>query len=452
MASVKGPKRHRICAFLFATLVAIQLAIFGVINSLHEKQLAVSLNVVTSMREDFTVGGNAHELQEGGSVLTTKLPNPSFEMNFTSDSQNLWDDSILLPQWMKDYFSWHRYQTSQITQNNWEQYRYCVMRCYDKDAKCGGTADRLKTVPLIVYWAARTKRIILIYWNRPTSLEAFLLPPEGGIDWRVPDWMVRKVVHGRIVGNVDKFPEKFLRTRTGDITINTKLQSYNGGSLYYNANVGGPRFEEIFHEVWRTMFTPSLPIQKIIQEHLLRFNLRPGEYAAAHLRGQYGKIVRRDAQLHRMAENAINCASNLRPEGPIYFASDSKIVIDHVVGTLSRQTTTRIVALQRDYEPLHLEKALNWQNRSASEYYDTFVDLYLLALSKCVTYNVGGFGEWGLWISRHPNCSIQHGELKAIIMPCNWTGIATPEYSKPVDVASAFLPPMANRTLKGTNT
>ena len=230
----------------------------------------------------------------------------------------------------------------------------------------------------------------------------------------------------------------------------TRLQSYNGGSLYHNTYIEGPRYEEIFHDVWRTMFTPSIPIRNIIEQHLHHFNLRPGEYASAHLRGRFGKILRSGYQFHRMAVNAINCASNLRPQGPIYFATDSKMVTDYVVGTLSPSRSTRIVALQREHDPLHLDKAPGWQNRSASEYYDTFVDLYLLALSKCVTYNIGGYGEWGLWMSRHPNCSVQHGEIKPAMFPCNWTGVATPEYSKPVDDEPAFLPPMVDGKLEGS--
>ena len=441
--------RYRACECLVASLLAIQLGIVGVINSYvyNEKLVAASANAVALMRGEFMDGENDEQAQESVSV-GSKLPIPSFDTNFTSDSPNLWDET-LLPQWIKDYFAWHRYQRSQITPENWQQYRYSIMRCYGMDKKCGGTADRLKTVPFNIYWAARTKRILMIYWTRPAPLESFLLPPEGGIDWRVPDWMVGSAIPGGIVGNVKGFPIKFLHKRAGDVAVKTRLQSYNGGSLYYNANVEGPRFEEIFHDVWRTMFTPSIPIQKIILQHLHHFNLRPGEYASAHLRGQYGKIVRSVSQLRRMTENAINCASNLRPEGPIYFATDSNMLADYVVRTLSRQKPTRIVALQRDQDPLHLDQAPGWQNRTPSEYYDTFVDLYLLALSKCVTYNIGGYGEWGLWISRHPNCFIQHGQPKTIIMPCNWTGVATPEYSKPLDDA-VFLSPMADGTVTGS--
>ncbi|KAI2497845.1 hypothetical protein MHU86_16628 [Fragilaria crotonensis] len=399
--------------------------------------------MIASIGEEFKVvktkDDENKQLQEDRSKLPTI---PSFDMNFSADSSNLWEDSDVLPQWMKDYFAWHQLQRSRITQENWKAFQYCVMRCLDTDNRCGGAADRIKTVPLILYWAARTNRILMIYWSRPTSLESFLLPPAGGIDWRVPDWMVQDVVRGRPAGNVARLPAYFING-TMAVALQTKLQSYNGGSLFNNENIEGPRFEHIFHDMWRTMFTPSLPIQKIIQQHLDMFNLRPGEYAAAHVRGLYGNNNWTEQLLFTVAENAINCASNLRPQGPIYVASDSKCVVDHILGNIAPRKTTKIVALKRDYEPLHLEKASKWRDRQASEYYDTFVDLYLIALSSCVTYNIGGFGEWGLWISRNSSCFIRHGKPTSPVRKCDWSGLASPQYSRPADNESMFLPPMA---------
>jgi hypothetical protein len=453
MAGITRPTSLQKCEFLILTLLAIQLVIVGIANSSNENQVSPSTNVSAPIREHFVSvsrrgdppkipNGEEDAHFQGSGTDRPKLPLPSFDMNFTSDLSNIWDDSAVLPQWMKDYFAWHRHQRSQITRENWKQYRFCIMRCLDSDSHCGGAADRIKTVPLILYWAARSKRILMIYWSRPTALEAFLLPPEGGVDWRVPDWMVEDAVHGRPTGNVDNLPERF--HEGNDATaITTKLQSYNGGSLFYNQNVEGPRFETIFHDMWRTMFTPTMPIQNVIQQHLERFNLTPGEYVAAHVRGRYGKIVWRDKVLFRVTENAINCASNMRPEGPIYFASDSKAVVDHVVEKLAPQKPTKIVALTRDYEPLHLDKASNWSDRNASEFYDVFVDLYLISLSRCVTYNIGGFGEWALWMSRYSSCAVRHGKDRHPVLPCNWTGVATPDYSKPPVNIPTFLPPMA---------
>jgi hypothetical protein len=42
------------------------------------------------------------------------------------------------------------------------------------------------------------------------------------------------------------------------------------------------------------------------------------------------------------------------------------------------------------------------------DFYDTFVDLYILAESRCITYGAGGFGSWASLISRNSLCSIRH--------------------------------------------
>ena len=65
------------------------------------------------------------------------------------------------------------------------------MQCLrDQDEeKCGGTADRLKPFLYQLREAYERQRVLLIYWTKPARLEEFLLPPKGGIDWRVPTWL-----------------------------------------------------------------------------------------------------------------------------------------------------------------------------------------------------------------------------------------------------------------------
>ena len=69
--------------------------------------------------------------------------------------------------------------------------RLYVMQClrdHDEE-KCGGTADRLKPFLYQLREAYERKRLLLIYWTKPARLEEFLVPPKGGIDWRVPTWL-----------------------------------------------------------------------------------------------------------------------------------------------------------------------------------------------------------------------------------------------------------------------
>lgn len=44
------------------------------------------------------------------------------------------------------------------------------------DDRCGGTSDRLKSLPLFLTLAAQTKRLLFLRWNRPFALEEFLIP------------------------------------------------------------------------------------------------------------------------------------------------------------------------------------------------------------------------------------------------------------------------------------
>ena len=68
------------------------------------------------------------------------------------------------------------------------------MQCLKgSDTKCGGTADRLKPFLFLLREAYESKRFLVIHWTLPARLEEFLVPPKGGIDWRVPKWFEKIV-------------------------------------------------------------------------------------------------------------------------------------------------------------------------------------------------------------------------------------------------------------------
>ena len=81
-----------------------------------------------------------------------------------------------------------------------------------------------------------------------------------------------------------------------------------------------------------------------------------------------------------------------------------------------------MVARQSDQEPIHLDrgrdflrKSDDWKGRPASDFYDVFVDLFLLANSRCIAYGIGGFGSWASLLGGIGNCSISHHEVV-----CSW--------------------------------
>ena len=162
----------------------------------------------------------------------------------SSESFLLWDNdndsstNMVMPTWMKKYLTWHHYQrltihdidgfdeyleminvtdifnftttttttttVSSSTTNNatleklaeeqFQKHKFLIMQCIGSvDYRCGGLSDRLRILPYMLRLAYETKRILLIYWTKPTSLEEFLLPPTGGINWRTPNWLQYRV-------------------------------------------------------------------------------------------------------------------------------------------------------------------------------------------------------------------------------------------------------------------
>jgi hypothetical protein len=147
---------------------------------------------VENKLQDF-VGDNETPKAVNKAPVSITDPSLASFYNISSDGTNLWDDNMefeSLPRWMKSYFDWHKHKRKTWTPDSWESERWMIMQCLaGHDRKCGGTADRLKPIPWALRVAYQTKRILLIRWTRPVKLEEFLVPPKGGMDWRVPEWM-----------------------------------------------------------------------------------------------------------------------------------------------------------------------------------------------------------------------------------------------------------------------
>lgn len=330
-----------------------------------------------------------------------------------------------IPNWLKEYIAWHKEQRKGLTIDNWNKdgRKYLIAQCLEIDNRCGGTADRLKPTPTLLLLAHQFQRILLIRWERPCALEEFLLPPPNGLDWRVPEWMAPKLGEKPFGMSVRQLRFR-LKTHNGrDVVVRSRYQSYNGGADYYNEqfnNTNEHTFEEAYHDIWHSIFTPAPPLQEEIDSSLNQLSLVPGEYAAAHLRALYAVDSRPRRIIEQAAINAVNCASQLRPGGPVFFATDSTVAVE-TVQKYAKSTNRNIIFLIHDQEPLHLEKA-NHTNRRASEYYATFVDLYLLGNSRCLAYNVGGFGTWGLLMGYNSSCGMLHSSRSLQnLTQCEWT-------------------------------
>ena len=141
--------------------------------------------------------------------------------------------------------------------------------------------------------------------------------------------------------------------------------------------------------MFRSLFKPSPPVAKLIDEKMESTGLEAGEYTIAHYRAFYDiereKEKRPKAQLRRAAITAVNCASVLRPSGPIYFASDSKVAVD-TVRNYGIKNNRSIVTFDNPEDGLHIDRTDDWESRPASDFYSVFVDLYLMANGRCVAY------------------------------------------------------------------
>ena len=324
---------------------------------------------------------------------------------------------------------------------------------------CGGTADRLGTVPYALAIANQTQRILLIHWTYPTSLEEFLLPPLGGMDWRVPTWLLDSfdtISNGSNNNQLAKYATteekivKFASTTTIPL-VRMKYQSHDHGSGYYNTNarlnVNEPTFEQVFHDTWRILFTPTTPVSTLIEQNMENLNLYPGKYISVHIRALYNVEERDEAHVNYWSQNGIRCAtskfgdadSSSSQDGalPILFVSDSTDATKAALEYASEQNLNHVVARAHDQQPLHLEKdreasqqdgndglgrgSAVSRRRDASEFYDAFVDIYMLGMSRCTVYNMGGYGLWGSMIGYNSSCTF-HTKANMVRCPLNTHG------------------------------
>lgn len=374
----------------------------------------------------------------------------------TKSFENIWESSIRLPKWAKEYFLWHSDQKKRISGENWADFRYLAVVCLRDSKKCGGTADRLRPVPFFIKVAAETNRVLLIYWERPAPLESFLLPPSGGLDWRTPDWMVPHIQSSE---STFMSTRKLVQEASGNsVIVKSMIQAHDHGSAYYNSQeiaLGRAitdAFRQDYRDIWYTCFTPVPAIAGMVENELDRMELVPGGYSFAHVRALYDvEDEGRDPSLIKYwAENALNCLSNIRPGGPFFFSSDSAVAKQAAV-EYGRQRKVSVVtrANEPGIEPLHIDKVQDWETRDPSDFFGVFADLYLMSLGSCYSFNVGGFGRWANHISgKDFTCHVRHwttgvNQNSANKNGCGWTDSPSGQRIKQRKRSSIplFLPP-----------
>ena len=334
---------------------------------------------------------------------------PDITDSLQKESLSLFRDFLLrdtnftrLPPWYHDYVDWHHNTLEQLNETNWSDYQYVLLRCVQGDDKCYGTSDRLKMVPVMLLMAAQTRRLFFIHWSRPARLEEFLIPNQ--INWTLPEWLhplidseavfpIWKMGLNGTIGMYNVTDEQIIR-----------IKSMVYANSYYNEQISNDAelpLWDIYHEFWQALFLPSLPVQERIVSALQDLDLLSEEdgtvrpYVSVHVRANYVT----DTTDSKEEENAIRCASRIqqelaasrevnRADIPIYMAADAANVIQNAMeygqdwGVVGRPIFSE--------DPWHLDQ----REGRPEQFYDTFVDLYLLSLGECYTWGRGGYGSW----------------------------------------------------------
>jgi hypothetical protein len=376
------------------------------------------------------------------------------------DSESTTWEKTNLPDWMKEYFSWHRQNTLKPAEPN---QRYIILQCLEQDKQCGGLADRLMALPFLILLASQSSRILLIVWTVPFPLEEFLMPPTNGVNWMMPapNSIVTAEVTQEAILSAPSLVDKTVFTRITSLlpaahnkslgVVRVRIQDYASAWEYYDQQqpssskdgvVGGtpevrsrvPSLaEQHFRGIFWCFFEPSPPLATAMKQgQPLLDPQRP--FVVAHYRALYGPQAPSKAYIRAASENAVNCASELLPGAPVVFLSDSSEAlqsIDQISRTSKHNKTVIIPSRNRSSSsfirsPLHLDKATrdlpyHAHSYEPADFYDTFLDLLLMATASCVAFGQGGFGRMGSLMSNNQTCTKRHFE-NAKLVACKWRG------------------------------
>lgn len=398
------------------------------IGSISESHLESSSLAVHHQQSKFL------QLQSGVLLVESSILGPAVTRRLETSTQHdfeneqkMWEAepfASILPDWMKDYFDWHRTSLQELNndQTKWRSYKYLVVRCLRMDHKCGGASDRLQSIPLALLVASQHQRLLFIEWEKPAALTEFLVPT--ALAWRLPEWFHKNIqsstdhhvsdneypyVHFQRSPTVlsDKHLSR-LDTYSNSTFLDMRYQTHDHGRAYYNAYVlqqerqqermlegnnnepsPSPRksFDEVFAAVWACVFQPSPPVQAMIDSAVNELGLQDGNYVSLHVRSMYYKD--KSNKVSRV-ENAVHCAAQLGmntsdgytakvqdavslPQFPtIYVASDSSAVtqisVQYGTSVLGRRvvalatTSTNISSSQAS--PLHLDRGSKFLSSS----------------------------------------------------------------------------------------
>jgi len=311
----------------------------------------------------------------------------------------------VIPDWLKEYVAWHSEQRKKI---NDPSTKFLTVTCY-KDHKCAGVSDRIRPMPYYVLLAFKLQRVLFVKWQK-FELEDFLVPPAGGIDWRLPKELSigenRNFEIERGHYNIWDDDDEFVKN-TKHLTIGWVPDVYSGFQKEYFSTKEDSN--GCYSDVMDLLFEPSTPVAAAITETMKKLDLVPKQYSTVHYRApdfvpypkDMGSLEKRTPDQSRKDEisNAISCAVHISHNKNIYFTSSDNDFVEYVLeeSPFAKSPTVDIKGVTGYFRyhsdnPTH---SFDWEASDPSVLYPVFVDLWIMKNSKCVAFTKLGFGRLG---------------------------------------------------------
>ena len=188
-----------ICCGIASWILGGAILVYAAAMVVWQHQIINFSNHAATLKDNFP-----HFVQQEDVANSTAIA-PVIDALDTGDKNNVMQyyrtpaqilSSPQLPTWVKQYTDWHAKQRQrylEAVRTNAplpEDIRFLISRCLSYD-HCGGASDRLQDMPYNMMLANQTNRVLLVKWEKPAALEHYLVPPEGGINWSIPDDMFK---------------------------------------------------------------------------------------------------------------------------------------------------------------------------------------------------------------------------------------------------------------------
>ena len=342
--------------------------------------------------------------------------------------------------WFHTYLLWHHRMRMEYPDNelfdNAAAPKLAIVY-FDPNIHNNGLADRVRDLGILLTFAFKENRILLLKWyDAPLPLETFLVPHL--MNFTVPDHATTKT------------PQ--LLTSTYITGTTTSSQPDRVIHLPFEINVTG-LFDDHFRIFWHALFRPSEAVQTRINATMQAFHLVPGNFDATHVRVTHpafrqereatyrrqGGILLDEGNQYKFegtdqimalegALRAIQCTEwvaqthgflNKTTHPPlkqkIYFFGDSPDMVktvlnpdmlltgnesqralNHLVHELQTIGSTMDLVGRQEAKVAHLQ---NRKETSVDAFLSTFVDLYIASYARCLALGVGRFGFLAVKIS-----------------------------------------------------